>query len=296
MKLSTCNVVVNETGEEMEPNGPALFPILYFEEELSDSSIPWHWHEGFELIWITTGSLRVFVGEREHLLTAGQGIFINAGIFHSVQSPDHGNGRSRSLVFHPRLICSIDSIFWQNYIEPITQNKNLPMIFLDSSFLWKTEILTLAASVWERLYREDRWFELAVRNELSELLLVILKNFSVCEVKPDLKKLRNDSRMKTMLHYIHTNFSEEVLIADLASEALISESEVLRCFHTTLRTTPNQYLRQYRLQRAARMLTNTSLPILEISLNCGFQSSSYFSKSFREKMGCTPQNYRRKFS
>jgi AraC-like DNA-binding protein len=96
-----------------------------------------------------------------------------------------------------------------------------------------------------------------------------------------------------MLQHIHNHFSEEITIADLSNEALISQSEVLRSFHNTIHTTPNQYLKQYRIQKATHLLVNTDMTALERALECGFQSSSYFTKSFKEKTGCTPLNYRK---
>jgi AraC-like DNA-binding protein len=96
-----------------------------------------------------------------------------------------------------------------------------------------------------------------------------------------------------MLQYIHNHFSEEITIADLSNEAIISPSEVLRCFHNTIHTTPNQYLKQFRIQKAAKMLVETDMTSLEIALECGFQSSSYFTKSFKEKMGSTPLEFRK---
>lgn len=294
MAILSCTVTVNSKGEEIEQHGTTQFPISYYEENLLEASIPWHWHEDLEIIWVTSGSIKVFVNTTEYIVNQNQGIFINAGLLHTIQSHSNDVCVSRSIVFHPRLIGSLDSIYWQNYVEPIIQNKSLPFIFLESSDTWKDEIIALSNSVWTKLYKNDDWFEMYVRNELSEIILIILKNYSMCETKTNIQKIRNAKRIKSMLQYIHKHFSEEITIADLANESLVSASEVLRCFHNTVHTTPNQYLKQYRIQRASKMLTDTDMTSLEIALECGFQSSSYFTKSFKEKMGCTPLSYRKK--
>lgn len=293
MALSSCTVTVNSNGEELERHGTSEFPIAFYEENLLEYTVPWHWHEDFEIILIISGSARVSIDNEEYVVNENEGVFINAGILHSVHANSNLKCILKSIVFHPRLIGSIDSIYWQNYIEPIIQNKCLHHIFLEHTNPSYNEIWNKSVSVWNRLSNGDTGFEIHVRNELSEIILAIVSNHSICKSRTNAKSLRNAERMKAMLQYIQTHFSEEITIATLSREALISESEVLRCFHNTIHTTPNRYLKQYRIQKACRMLVDTDYTSLEIALECGFQSSSYFTKTFKELMGCTPLEYRK---
>ena len=75
---------------------------------------------------------------------------------------------------------------------------------------------------------------------------------------------------------------------------MVSPSEGLRCFHNTIGQTPIQYTKYYRVQRAAEALLSTDKKIAEIGGECGFQEMSYFAKAFREVLGMTPSEYRRK--
>ncbi len=294
MTIAKCSVTVNSSGEEIRKHGTSEFPIAFYEANVSSYSIPWHWHEEFEIIWVISGVIKVSVDNTELILNKNQGIFINAGFLHSVHAANDGECNLKSLVFHPRLIGSIDSIYWQNYIEPIIQNHNLPYILLDSFINWQEKILAYSISIWNRLYNAEHGFEIYVRNELSQLILIALTNHSKCETKPSIRDLLNADRIKTMLQYIQMHYSETITISALAKAALISESEVLRCFHNTIHSTPNQYLKQYRIQKACRMLVDTDMTSIDIAFQCGFQSSSYFTKTFREQIGCTPLKYRKR--
>ena len=95
-----------------------------------------------------------------------------------------------------------------------------------------------------------------------------------------------------MLSYIKMHLSESMTVGDIAKAASVSESECLRCFRSAIGTTPIRYLREYRLERACELLTETNLSLAEIASACGFQDMSYFSKSFRESKGTTPTGYR----
>ena len=76
--------------------------------------------------------------------------------------------------------------------------------------------------------------------------------------------------------------------------AVVSAGESKRVIRATVDTTPIRYLRQYRIRQAARLLCHTEERISDIASSCGFQDMSYFTKSFREQLGCTPTEYRRR--
>ena len=76
--------------------------------------------------------------------------------------------------------------------------------------------------------------------------------------------------------------------------AVVSAGESKRVVRATVDTTPIRYLRQYRIRQAARLLCHTEERISNIASRCGFQDMSYFTKSFREQLGCTPTEYRRR--
>ena len=58
-------------------------------------------------------------------------------------------------------------------------------------------------------------------------------------------------------------------------------------------TTIHQYLLQYRLEIAKKILLNTDCTISDIALKCGFKNVYYFSNTFKEKTGITPSLFRK---
>ena len=70
-------------------------------------------------------------------------------------------------------------------------------------------------------------------------------------------------------------------------------NECMRCFRRTVQTSPVQYVRQLRIQKAAALLRTTDLKINEAAAACGFLDMSYFSRIFRSYAGVTPTEYRK---
>ena len=101
-------------------------------------------------------------------------------------------------------------------------------------------------------------------------------------------------RMQKFLQYINEHYGEDVSLDKLAGSANVSKSECLRCFKTSMQTTPYKYLTEYRLSKAAELLKNSDEPIGNIADSVGFRQVSHFGKCFKEKTGLSPREYRMK--
>lgn len=295
MALSECGTRVAENGREMVEHGTIAFPIACYHDDLARQIVPWHWHEEWELAIITEGTAVVAVDSERLVLSAGDGFFINTEVLHGTWNFDDSACRFHSLVFHPRLVGgSIDSVFWQNYVQPLWENTNLKYMIFRGDTDWHREAMEKIETAWLACLREEYGYELVVRDTLSQLLFMIVDHEKSLTGKPSAGSMRDGSRMKTMLQYIHNHFGEEIFIDDIACSAAISKSECLRCFHSTIGTTPIQYLKKYRIERAAELLNGTEDKVVDIGIQCGFQDMSYFARAFRKVKGCTPTEWRRK--
>ena len=83
-------------------------------------------------------------------------------------------------------------------------------------------------------------------------------------------------------------------IDDIATRLGYSRSVFYRRIKALTNIAPNDFLRTYRLKRAAEMLTSSSASLSEVSDRTGFSSYSYFSKVFKKQFGLSPKDYRAK--
>jgi len=293
MAVFSNSVHVDATGRDIARHGTAAFPVASYHDDLSKYDIAWHWHEEMEAVVLTQGSVVFAAGNRKYTLQAGEGFFINSGALHGAWSLDTSGCRFHSLVFHHRLVGgSEDSVFFQNYVKPLMENSSLEGIVLSPRIGWQADAIGAIESAWQACAEEPQGFEFQVRTNLSQLLCLLQSSVPGGSA-PNKKQLRAAERIKTMLRFVHENFSQDLNTSAIAQSAGVSESECLRCFHTIIGTTPIQYLRQYRIQRSAQMLSGGRESVSEIALKCGFQDVSYFTKTFRELRGCAPSEYRK---
>ena len=96
-----------------------------------------------------------------------------------------------------------------------------------------------------------------------------------------------------LLAYINQNFNRIISLDDLTHIAHVSKTTLIDLFKELYGTTPIRYLNNLRMEKARELLANSDLSIGEISELVGFQSIHYFSRSFKEREGCTPLCYRK---
>ena len=95
-----------------------------------------------------------------------------------------------------------------------------------------------------------------------------------------------------MMQYIQTHYDLPVTLADIAGAGNVSKNTALRYFSEQLRISPVEYLIQYRMQMACKMLRETSEKIAYISVCAGYDNISYFNRVFKKYVGKTPMQYR----
>lgn len=285
--------VYDEQGREIRSHGSALFPAAWYSANLSERSIAWHWHDEFEVGYVTRGCVILDAGSQHLELCEGEGFFINLGVLHAFNAAPGHPGFMNSIVFDSSLIEGrTDSVFWQRYIKPVAAAGGMPVMRLCRQQAWQAEAVGALDNAWRVLREQEPEYELAVRYLLSHFLYLLAGHLPEETEDSAGHSVQGNERIKLMLSYIQAHFMEPLTTEDIARSAMISASECLRCFHHVIGTTPIQYIRQYRIIKASRLLQTTDLRITEIGERCGFHDMSYFAKTFREIQGCAPGEYR----
>jgi len=107
----------------------------------------------------------------------------------------------------------------------------------------------------------------------------------------------NSMRMKLdqVRSYIDANFTEKILLEDLAERFYISKYHLSREFKKTYGITIGTYLLSCRIGLAKQLLRFSSKPVEEIAASCGIFDTSYFTKVFRKSEQMTALEYRKKW-
>ncbi|MBK0417226.1 GlxA family transcriptional regulator [Chromobacterium haemolyticum] len=94
---------------------------------------------------------------------------------------------------------------------------------------------------------------------------------------------------------MENNIENPCSLESLAEELGVSLRHLERLFKRHLSATPAQYYLDLRLRRARELLLQTNMSVMEVTVACGFLSSSHFSKSYRGLFGYPPSHERQRY-
>lgn len=144
--------------------------------------------------------------------------------------------------------------------------------------------------------------ELTVANELlrTSLLyeiisLLVDSHYQHMNVhgKEEVHDYSPDVYVNTAIEYIHEHYSH-TRVSEIASFIGISRYYLTHIFKEKLHISPQEYLLNYRMEKANRLLRTTGLSVQNISEKVGYENPLTFSKTFKSKYGLSPKKYREK--
>ena len=289
--MQNCEIKTNENNEELVQHGDYEFPCAVYFSDIdiyTASEIAWHWHKEIEIVVLYEGNVSLETAKESIILKKGEGVFINSEELHYFKKIGDEKCVLISYVFDKSFVIGDKgSIIERKYIEPLVQNKTLSLFKISETLSRKLEEVFFEY--------EDKKFgvEINIRNILSSVLLEIIIENREKLIEKKIYKNLDSQRIKGMLDFIQKNYPNELTLKEIGEAVFIGERETLRCFARTIGISPIEYLKKYRVTAAANLLTTTDLPVTEICMQCGFNSPSYFSKSFQKVFNVTPREYRK---
>ena len=146
----------------------------------------------------------------------------------------------------------------------------------------------------------ERWFgdvlELCAQSLASSgdgLVVAILRRMELLEKKNRCEAALPEHVLSAM-DFIRKNYASQITLEGIARHVGLSVSRLKTLFHESVGTGAMQYLQGVRMRNAERMLLSPYWRISEVSESCGYPDACYFTFLFRKKHGMSPGEFRRK--
>lgn len=288
----------SEGNEELLPDFFVDFPYVSTCAEFDkymDPVVPWHWHRAVELFYVKSGKVEYTTPNGKWTFPAGTGGFLNSNVLHSSRVNPRRDGTVQLLhLFDPELLSGgLSNRIEERYIRPLTEKSGVEMIAISPEEPDQAELLHKICAGFA--LEEDSWgYEIRLRQLLTDIWLELLKLAG--SAKEEINKNKDtDEKMKAMMRYIQEHYTETIVVEQLADAAHISRRVCFRLFQEKLHMSPLEYMTEYRLRKVCMKLVKTEDSITEIANDCGFGTSSYLGKIFREHFNCSPVKYRKEW-
>ncbi|MGG4036412.1 helix-turn-helix domain-containing protein [Paenibacillus cisolokensis] len=251
----------------------------------------------YDLIIVTKGTLYITEDDQSYSISAGKMLLLEPGRTHWGHRACEEETETYYLHFShsaPLREMSSEGFAWSAVLhnasdyDPSPRNHfmYLPK-FTDIHMEILVPLLDKMVNIKNRIFVQNA---LELHSLMSQLLLELQHEIFRNKIMP-----RSLALCTRVTRYLENRIKEPYNARQLETAFHYHIDYLSRCMKKHTGMTPLQYLHHIRIERAKAMLVETMSSIQEIACAVGFESSSHFIRTFRNKVGMTPGKYRESY-
>jgi AraC-like DNA-binding protein/quercetin dioxygenase-like cupin family protein len=264
------------------------WPLLLFEYKANQEfTIPFHWHDWHEIVYVKDGVIEIYVENKSFKLTKGQFFFFPSGVLHKTIN----NVGTQITVLHIQ----------SDYIRKVMPDWD--NIHIELSQFEQTDEVDIVGEIGSLILNlEDTYNDdsiLAYNGSLALLVYILYKIHKNYGTKLDISTKKTSYKYKERLleifNFIDDNLTSGFTLAELAEHMSMSPQYISKIFKKHLNSTFTEYITEKRLELALKYIKFSDSTLTDISFDVGFPNYQSFVRVCREKYGVTPYEYRKQY-
>jgi AraC-like DNA-binding protein len=274
--------------EAIAPDFGHSFTYQKFDENKLNTNAVWHYHPEIELVYINGGSGKRQIGSHISYYADGDLILVGPNLPHCGFTDSFTGNKTETVV-------QMKQDFLGNDFFDIPEMKKIQTIFDvcrgGIAFYGKTK-----KKIGEKIeileYQTDFQRLLSILNILNELgnssefKILNGEGFSMET------SIKDNDRINLVFNFVKTNFKEEITLGEIADMVSMTIPSFCRYFKNITKKTFVQFVNEYRLVHASKLLAEKPMSITDVCFESGFNNFSHFNKSFKNFTGQNPSEYR----
>ena len=249
----------------------------------------WHYHHEYELIYINSGPGKRYIGSHISYFSNGELILIGPRLPHySFTEPFKPHQMKTSIQMKENF--AGEAFFMLPETKPVKQL--LEKARKGISFYGQTKIQVgkkiEKLMQYEGLERILRVLEILNDLAKSEEYKVLNAQGYLIEVSP-----QDNDRLNLIYNFVREHFKESISLSQAAEIASMTVPSLARYFKKMTGKTFTQFVNEYRLVHASKLLAEKQTGITDICYESGFNNFSHFNKLFKQFTGKSPSEYRK---
>ncbi|WP_228530273.1 hybrid sensor histidine kinase/response regulator transcription factor [Tamlana sp. I1] len=186
-------------------------------------------------------------------------------------------------------------------IKEDIKTSHIPVVLLTSrsSLIYKFEGLESGADEYISKPFNVKEFQLRIKNILENRLRLKHKFSKINDITPSEITITSidEKLLKKAFKIVEEHIANDQFDVILFSQELgVSRTTLFSKIKAWTNFTPNEFIQEIRLKRAAQLLETNKINISQISYQVGFKNPKYFSKCFQKKFNETPSQYQNRFA
>ncbi|WP_408894259.1 helix-turn-helix domain-containing protein [Paenibacillus taichungensis] len=270
------------------------FPF-YIQYGGHDEDTELHKHVDFsELVIVLNGNATHVVNTEEFFVKKGNVFVINGSTPHAYRDPH--DFQICNIMFRPEMLASAGPDLRKSkgfqalfVLEPFYRNihsypskMSLPISNLEY-------VESLISVMIEEYRSRQQGYQTMLISRFTEMVVYLSRHYETQEKGIEGTNLMH---LANAISYIEDHYLEPLTLEEIAGKSNVSIRHLNRIFRSYYQMTPISYLQKLRLEKACYLLKQGNLSITEISYECGFNDSNYFTRKFTKMYGISPKTYR----
>ncbi|MEO1012733.1 MAG: AraC family transcriptional regulator [Bacteroidota bacterium] len=274
--------------EAIEPSFGHSFTYQKFDSEKNNKNNIWHYHPELELVYVNGGSGKRQIGSHISYYKDGDLILIGSNLPHC--------GFTDALTLNEsETVIQMKVDFLGNDFFAIPEMKKIKGLFEIAkggiAFSGKTK-----RKIGEKMeileYQTDFQRLLSILNILNELAVSQDSKVLNAEGFSMKTEVKDNDRINTVFNFVKVNFKEDISLEEMADMVSMTVPSFCRYFKKITNKTFVQFVNEYRLVHASKLLAEKPMSITEVCFESGFNNFSHFNKQFKAFTGQNPSEYR----
>ncbi len=276
------------TFEAISPNFGNSFTYQQFDKDHINDNSTWHYHPEIELVYVNGGTGRRQVGSNLSYYTWGTLLLVGSNLPHCGFT-DGRTGHKKETVIHMKpdfLGGDFFDIPETSKIKTLLKVAKRGIVFFGAT---KTKVGAMMEAMCEQSDFERLVSQLSILQALAttqEFRILNADGFAL------LSDLKDNDRINLVFNYVKNNFKERISIDTMAGLTNLTVPSFCRYFKKITHKTFTQFVNEYRLVYASRLLAEEPMSITEVCFESGFNNFSHFNKKFKAFTGKSPSDYR----
>ena len=273
--------------ESISPESKSPFRLLH--DPKLNHLFYWHFHPEFELVYIEGASSTRHVGDHISQFTASDLVLIGSNIPHL--NFDHGvTTPYRKEVLH------VKPFFKENFISKFPELQSLDRLMELSKYgiVFSGDTKIAIGALMKELHKLSP-FEFFMQTMTILKKLSHSKEFELLHTRPYVNRYskKEQERIRQLYAFVDERYQNKISIAEVAALCHLTKPAFCRYFKKATGNTFIGFLNQYRISQAKRLLL-TGKNSSETCFECGFESLSYFNRTFKKVTGGNPSDFKKR--
>lgn len=275
--------------ESIDPGfGNSFLYKQYDEQRLNNQESLWHYHPELEIVYINAGAGKRQIGSHLSHYRNGDLILVGSNLPHCGFTGILKNSQRETVIQWKQEAFGTGffDIPEMRSIKTLFENAKGGLIFhgADKRAIGaKIEAMNEAESC-DRLVR---FLEVLRMMAVSENYTALNAAGFMLEAK-----VEDHDRINHVFNFVKEHFKGQISLDEVSKHINMTPSAFCKYFKKITNKTFVEFVNEYRLVHAAKLLHESNLGIADICYECGFNNYSHFTKKFKEMAGKTPLHYR----